>query len=75
MDLPSKVFLSADKGSPALSPAMLCGCRNDPQVSPPRDQERKSFVFFSRVTGEKKKSGEENQVVVSLSPRGAIALF
>lgn len=31
-DLPSKVVLSAEKGSPALSPAMLCGCRNDYHV-------------------------------------------
>jgi len=35
----SKVVLSAKKGSSALSPARLCGCRNDCQVSPPREQE------------------------------------
>lgn len=41
---PPKCTSSADKGCPALSPAMLCGCRNDCQVSAPGEQE-KEFCF------------------------------
>lgn len=35
--------------------------------------QRESFVFLSRVRGGGGKSGEEYQVIVSLSPAGAIA--
>lgn len=37
-DVPSRVVLSAEKGSPALSLAMLHGCRNGSRVSHPREQ-------------------------------------